>query len=393
MERNEIEARIKEIRAELNADKKRVALETELHGLEDQLNSIRAEELIPQLLEEEADNHCVTAKGDGQFELEIYKDYDDAISMDTIREIVQSKDPQCAYWDAINEMYDQSADYYIDQLIDAVCDKLGKNDIVVTEEIRESVENTFRNNLELIYPDFDNQEVNVNIFIDSGDANYEYVLNSQYPGSAFNAERPPQPGEEGYKPYNPEDVLDPKAGIVWLASTQGYTLRQLHEALLNDDIIPEETSKKLANMELPKLTFLQSMYLEMANNSSACPCVVFMVRITLGNLIKLTELVNLQEKAGDIYDATKRPDCGTLVIGKETKTGLFDLINGGGSLQFDIQLEKDVEIPIRFIRSATPDINNCQGVTWCVGDVYGLCGDAWRDTLKEIKEPQPATAE
>ena len=179
MERNEIEARIKEIRAELNADKKRIALETELHGLEDQLNSLRAEELIPLLLEEEANNHCVTAKGDGQFELEIYKDYDDAISMDTIRKIVQSKDPWGTYWDYINEMYDQSADYYIDQLIDAVCDKLGENDIVVTEEIRESVEETLRDNLELIYPDFDNQEVNVNVFIDSGDANYEYVLNSQ----------------------------------------------------------------------------------------------------------------------------------------------------------------------------------------------------------------------
>lgn len=412
MDKNELEARIKEIRAKLDADKERNALEKELRGLEDEYNIICAKELIPSLLEDEADNHCVTVK-DGQFELEVYKDYRDEVSMETIRDIVQSEDPMLAYENSINEMYDRSADYYIDELLDAVYDRLDEQGIVVTDEIKEYAEDYFRGRLDLKYPNFDNQEVNVNIIIDSGDANYEYTLNSQYPGTAYNAERPAQPGEEGYTPYDPEDILDPKAGIVWLASTQGYTLQQLHKALLDDGIFDREQKKDfekyLASVKAdPEMSanitdeairavynrknsfvpsFLASMNEELRNCSSSTPCVTFLVKMTLGELIKLQELIKMQDRNGRNYDATKNPDCGTLTLGKETQTGLFDMISGGGSLNFDICLEKDVDIPIRFIRSATPDINNCQGIDYCVGNVYGFCGNVWRNTVKNIAEP------
>ena len=391
MDKLQLEARIKEIRAKLDADTERNALEKELRGLEDEYNTIRAHELIPGLLAEEAHNHCITVKENGQFEQEIYKSYGEELPMETIKAIVQSNDPEFTYKDAVEEMYFESGCYYVDDLVRAVGTDLEEQGVEFTDEIKEYTEDYLRDRLEITYPNFDDQEVNVNIIIDSGDANYDYTLNSQYPGSAYNAIRPVQPGEEGYKPYDLDDVLKPEAGIVWLAATQGYTRQQLHEALLNDDIIPEDARKKLASLREanPKLTFLQSMYWEMLNNTSSTPCVTFLVRMTVANLVKLTRLINLQDKDGVFYDATKRPDCGTLTIGKETETGLFDLISGGGSV-FEVKLEKDVDIPIRFIRSATPDVNNCQGITWCVGDVYGMCGDVWRDTVKAIKEPEKA---
>ena len=49
----------------------------------------------------------------------------------------------------------------------------------------------------------------------------------------------------------------------------------------------------------------------------------------------------------------------------------------------DIQLEKDVRIPIRFIRSALPD----GGDGYSIDSVYGMCGSAWRDTVKKIHVP------
>ena len=62
-------------------------------------------------------------------------------------------------------------------------------------------------------------------------------------------------------------------------------------------------------------------------------------------------------------------------------TGLYDPWGGGGSV-FEIELEKDVEIPLRIVRSAMPD--GCDGAA-SIAEVYGMCSSAWRDTLIAIK--------
>lgn len=407
MDKLQMEARIKEIKAEMEADSRYQALRTELADLEREYGKIRAMELLPELIRKHASNCnvdvietlpkealCVSEdekRIEDKYRMEIYKGYDDEVPAQSVREIIEKEDPDSAYDNFIDEMYDPASDYYIDELVDAVMADLYELGIDCSGLDEHFVEDYFRGNLDLIYPDLRKQEVNVNIIIDSGDANYEFVLNSQYPGSAYNAFRPAQPGEEDYKPYNLDDVLSPEAGIVWLAETQGYNRQQLHEALLNDDIIPEDMRKKLASIKEPNphMTFLQSMYWEMLNNPSASPAVTFLVKMTLGDLLKLNRLMKNSDRHFGLTAPNERPDCGTLVIGKETMTGLFDVINGGGSL-LEIQLEKDVEIPINFIRGATPDINGCKGVPYCVGNVYGLCGDAWLDTVKEIKEPAKA---
>ena len=69
-------------------------------------------------------------------------------------------------------------------------------------------------------------------------------------------------------------------------------------------------------------------------------------------------------------------------------TGLFSPWNGAGSV-LEVELEKDVRLPVKFIYSALPD-GASRWKYGSVADVYGMCGSAWRDTLKEINIPKKA---
>ena len=91
------------------------------------------------------------------------------------------------------------------------------------------------------------------------------------------------------------------------------------------------------------------------------------------------------EKALGIADCMRsdylKAENPTIRIGKNTMTGLYDPWGGGGSV-FEIELEKDVEIPLRIVRSAMPD--GCDG-SCSIAEVCGMCSSAWRDTLIAIK--------
>ena len=113
--------------------------------------------------------------------------------------------------------------------------------------------------------------------------------------------------------------------------------------------------------------------------------VTFLVKMTLEQLIDLNRCVRLQDRNGRNYDASKNPYCGYIMLDKSTMCGLFNPWSGGGSL-LDVQLETDIRIPCRYIWSAMPD-EYCHG-QYDVGSVYGLCGDAWQDTIKKIAIPK-----
>lgn len=397
---------------------RRKKMEDELETLKTQVESEKAKALLPEALKSVMYSH--EDKGNGYFERDIYACQGDAASMETIKKFIESYDPMSSFEDWVNENFDDEEENDIDEIEEGITEYLSKHDIDTEHLFEGLIRDYITDHVGWNYPEdhFLNQMVRTDIIIDSGDANYDYSINAQYPG---NAERPAQPGEEGYKPYDPEEFIPKEAGIAWLASTQGYTRGQLHKALLDDDILgreqKEDYEKYYASVKSdPKWasgvadgsitdediqavytkerrktpfvpSFLASMNDELRNCSSSTPCVTFLVNMTLGRLLKLQELIKMQDRNGKNYDATKNPDCGTLILGKETRTGLFDLISGGGSCNFDICLEKDVEIPIRFIRSATPDIDDCHGIQWCVGNVYGFIGNVWKETVKNIAEP------
>lgn len=293
---------------------------------------------------------------EGLYCYEIYADYNDAMDADTATEILESADPEQAFAEKMEEWYlnYEVGAYY--ELENSIKSKLTTDGGPYPKCFTEEENNMFVDLVdELVYvklPEdhFLDQEFCVNIMVDSGDGNYDYTLNSVYPC--------------WYGRY--EQRLDDKAGIVWLARQQGYTKTQLWKALREGDIADPHS-------------FLETMRQEIANCASHTMTLTFLVKMRLRDLMELNRLIKLQDRNGHFYDATKNPDCGYIVIDKKTMTGLYNPWGGGGSV-LEIELDKDVRLPIRFIRSALPD----GGDGYSIESVYGMCGSAW--TQGEVKQ-------
>ena len=297
---------------------------------------------------------------DGTFSYEIYADYRDEMDNKTAIEILQSDDPMCTFWERLDEWYQDYRWALEDGLEKDVRAGLTADDGPYPEGFSDEDDDRMLDVLhnlvyfELPEDHFTKQEFYVNIMIDTGDGNYDHCLNSVYPC--------------WYGKYG--EPIDPRAGIAWLAGTQGYTRGRLKKALREGD------------MAAPK-GFLESMRVELANLASAMSTVTFLVELTLEQLIELNRLIRLQDRNGHYYDSRKNPYCGYIILDKNTETGLYDPWNGGGSC-FEIQLEKDVKLPVKYIRSALPD----GGDGYSVESVYGMCGSAWkRGGVKTIHAP------
>lgn len=297
---------------------------------------------------------------DDTFSCEIYADYRDEMDSKTAIQILQSQDPSEAFWEQLSEWYEDYEWRLRYDMEQELREELTADGGPFPQGLPEGADDLFRDMLlELVeyqLPDehYLEQPFRVNIMVDTGDGNYDYTLNSVYPC--------------WYGSY--DDRIDDRAGIVWLAKTQGYTNAKLRRALQQGD------------MRDPK-GFLQSMRVELANLASAMSTVTFLVEMTLKELMELNRLVRLQDREGRHYDSRENPYCGYIVLDKATETGLYDPWHGGGSC-FEIELEKDVRLPVKYIRSALPD----GGDGYSVEEVYGMCGSAWQQGgIKTIHAP------
>lgn len=298
---------------------------------------------------------------DGTFEMEIYADYRDEMDNKTAGVICQSSTPWLALWEKMQEWYFEAECAYRSELENELRCKLESDDGPYPEGLSDEEECEFESAVDDLvywtYPEehFLKQEFYVNIMLDTGDGNCDFTLNSPYPC--------------WYGQY--EARLDEKSSLLWLARQQGYTKTQLWKALREGD------------MADPK-GFLESCRVECANLPSHMATMTFLVKMTLEKLIELNRCIRLQNRNGHFYDASKNPYCGYVTLSKDTMCGLFNPWSGGGSV-LEIQLEKDVKLPIRYIWSALPD--GC-GHGYSVGSVYGMCGSAWQDTLVKITMPK-----
>lgn len=287
---------------------------------------------------------------DGTFTYEIYADYRDEMDSKTAIRILQSEDPMCAFWEQLDEWYSDYEWQLRSELEQELERELTAPGGPYPEGLPDDGADLLHDLLlELVYyqlPEehFMKQSFRVDIMADTGDGNCDYTLNSVYPC--------------WYGGYDAR--IDDRAGIVWLAKTQGYTKTRLWRAL------------RLGDMRDPT-GFLESMRVELANLASSMSTVTFLVEMTLEQLMELNRLIRLQEREGRHYDSRKNPYCGYIVLDKNTETGLYDPWSGGGSC-FEIQLEKDVRLPVKYIRSALPD----GGDGYAVERVYGMCGSAWQ---------------
>lgn len=305
---------------------------------------------------------------DGMLEWEFYADYRDTLSDSTVKECMEDLDegetPMMKLVNKIIGWYSDEEWTVRNDLVNELIDFFNDDEENYPHGLSSGEEETIGEIVdELIcfkYPidHYLKQSVCVNIMVDTGDGNYDYVCNHVYPAYDGRLENP----------------IDDEASIVWLASTQGYSKERLAEALAEGD------------MSNPN-GFLESVRVEVANEASHMNVLTFLVEMDVERLMKLNELVELQSVDGVHYDSRENPDCGVILIGKDAETGLYDPWNGGGSC-FEIELEKDVELPIKFIRSALPD----GGDGHSIKSVYGMCRSAWRDAVKSIEEPAKKSA-
>ena len=148
--------------------------------------------------------------GCGSFTYQLYADYRDELDDANIKQIFNSCDPKEAFLDLLMQGYDDAMWEDECEIVSTIMANLEETDVELDEdEIRQYVQENVC--IELPEDHYLSQQVNVNIYLDTGDANYDFTLNTF--GQCYYGD--------------PEEPIDDKASLVWLAKTQGYTKEDL----------------------------------------------------------------------------------------------------------------------------------------------------------------------
>ena len=124
---------------------------------------------------------------DGTFSYEIYADYRDEMDSKTAIKILQSEDPELAFWEQLEEWYEDYRWTLESELEKEILDKLTAPGGPYPEGFSDGDDAALRDVLlelvcfELPEDHFIKQSFYVNIMLDTGDGNYDYTLNSAYP--------------------------------------------------------------------------------------------------------------------------------------------------------------------------------------------------------------------
>lgn len=310
-----------------------------------------------------------SAEDKGGFYVEtLFANYDDMLDPTVIGNIIK------AHGDPYENLEEYLSDAWSNSVAQAEkdwCEKIatelenllsGETDDFLSLDIPEEVELMIQEELASlleIKPPVDHylkQEVLVNIALDTGDGLYDFTLNSRmYPCT----------GQEDMPNRIPE-----RESITWLAQQQGYSYQVFWDY------------NNMGNSIESK--FLESAHRELAHyHGYNAAQLVFLVKMTLRQLLDLNKAIRLKDRLGVNRDAMRNPYCGTIVLEKTCFAGLFDpYMESGGD--FDIVFEKDVEIPIRYIHSALPD--DCGD--YSLRKSYDFVMSVWKDALKEIYLPK-----
>jgi len=309
-------------------------------------------------IKELIDRHCYCDwdNSAGEFTCEIYADYRDTVDEDTVSKWCKADNAYEAFWEQLFEWYEYSTYHYEGEIIDTVRTHWDYEDMCYADH-EEFIESWIREHISFRYPEdhFLKQTVCVNITVDTGDENYDYVLNNVYPhyDARFG------------------DTVPEQSSLLWLIRQQGYKKRQLNRAIRYRDY----SGSRL----------LESIRSEAANCSSHMNALTFFVEMTVEQVLDLQEAMKENKKSdpplkpGAYRCIWDRKGKRKIVLDKSAVCGLYDTWNGAGSL-LEIELEKDVVLPMKFISTAWPD----GGRGYSVANAYGICHSMWTPTLKQI---------
>ena len=308
------------------------------------------QELVFKKAAEEALNSVCFRDKHGNFYTEIYADYRDELDDQSLKKLCNAENPREQFYEWLDEAYLECIWDYEDQVIKEVLKDEDFAEIASKldeDEVRDHLRDMFY--VKLPEEHYLNQDILVDILVDTGDLNYDYTLNNF--GPHYDArENEPIPEE---------------SSLLWLARQQGYTKTQLKQAMR------ERPAEK---------NFMQSMYDEINNVASHMNTLTFMVKMSLEEYFHLTDAIVKERERNKSYTMNGRKGRGWILLDKTTTTGLYDPWNGGGSL-LEIHLDKDVRLPIRCIETAKHD--GCRG--YSIRGIYGVMTSSWwGDTLKEI---------
>ncbi len=286
----------------------------------------------------------------GMFYEEIYADYRDTLDDRTLKAICSADRPREKFYDLLDEWYCDSEWDYAEEIVKKVLD-----DETVTELAEpldaDDVRELIREQFYVCYPEkhFLKEDVLVDLILDTGDMNYDFVSNSI--GGHYNA---------------CDHSIPEESSLLWLARQQGYRKSEL--------------KKTLAGCGNTQSSLLKSIYVETQNCSSHMNALVFLVKMTLEEYFNLRDAIDKEKKRNESYYLAQRTGRGYLVLARDTTCGLYDSWNGSGSV-LEIKLEKDVRLPFRCIASA--DHDGCHG--YGIREIYGCGSELWSDNaVKEI---------
>lgn len=284
------------------------------------------------------------------WEGEIYADYYDELSGELIKKILQDDNPMDKFYELLSEIYTESEWDYQDELAKEMGDKWDEK--TPWDEVEDDVRTFIQERVFYDYPadHYLNTTVEVDIMVDTGDGNYDFTLNSVYPH---------YDGHYG-------DTIDNHASILWLAKQLGYTKTQVNKALRDNEFCDSD--------------FLRLLRQEVINCTTHMNAITFFAKMTLRDCIELNERLNHvfdKDEKNTCYYPWKSRNREFVVISKGTPCGLYDPWNGAGSV-LELNIEKDIKLPLRYIDSAMPD--GCRG--YSVSKIYGMCMSFWRNTPK-----------
>ena len=294
-----------------------------------------------------AEHHAWCKKADGNYHFEIDIDYRDEIEDSIAQEILESNSPRDTLVERLWDWYQTDEWDIIDNLVDDFRAKTNPElleDANIIEDGNLDDDMIREEFMDIIYIDYPEnwalrQEFCFNIIVSNGDDNYDFWLNTHIVD------------ETGAVDENAE-----KAGLVWLAKQQGYTLEELIEFMKDEEYV---NSNK----------FISSLVAEIFSGYG-CEALTFCVKMTLGQAIALKEKM-------------KSNPNGSIVLDKRATCGLFNPWDGSGSI-LDISCEKDVEIPFENIWKFYIDEKRSNRYD-SIHNVYGTDSSIWRDCLKEIR--------
>ena len=113
----------------------------------------------------------------GYYYTEIYADYRDNLDDLILEKICNAEDPRCRFWDWLDEAYMDCSGEYEDEVAKRVFEDEDVAEFI-NDDNRDEAKEILRDMFYVKLPEkhYLNQEVLVDILVDTGDANYDYTV-------------------------------------------------------------------------------------------------------------------------------------------------------------------------------------------------------------------------